>query len=41
VRTVVVGERVVVRDRTMTTIDTAEVLRRARAIAARMTPAPR
>ena len=37
VRTVVVGGRVVLRDRTMTTLDTAEVLARARALAAKMT----
>jgi len=37
VRTVVVGGRVVLRDRTMTTLDTAEVLARARALAAAMT----
>jgi 5-methylthioadenosine/S-adenosylhomocysteine deaminase len=39
VRTVVVGGRVVVRDRTMTTLDTAEVLARARALAAALTAA--
>jgi 5-methylthioadenosine/S-adenosylhomocysteine deaminase len=41
VRTVVVGGRVVLRDRTMTTLDAPDVLRRAREIAARMTLGPR
>jgi hypothetical protein len=41
VRTVVVGGRVVLRDRTMTTLDTGEVLLRARALAERMAPAGR
>ncbi len=41
VRTVIVGGRIVLRDRAMATLDTAEVLQRARAIAARMTPVPR
>jgi 5-methylthioadenosine/S-adenosylhomocysteine deaminase len=38
VRTVVVGGRVVLRDRRSTTLDTAEVLARARAIAGRIRP---
>jgi 5-methylthioadenosine/S-adenosylhomocysteine deaminase len=41
VRTVVVGGRVVLRDRTMTTLDTGEVLLQARALAERMAPAGR
>ena len=41
VRTVVVGGRVVLRDRQSTTLDTAEVLARARAIAQRIRPVPR
>jgi 5-methylthioadenosine/S-adenosylhomocysteine deaminase len=41
VRTVVVGGRVVLRDRQSTTLDTAEVLARARAIARKIQPSPR
>ncbi len=41
VRTVVVGGRVILRDRRSTTLDTAEVLMRARAIADRIRPRPR